>query len=236
VQGRARIASALLFFAFLFLAASFFRTQVLLGARFILQAETNRLREVPLPAPRGMILDRTGKVIAEDLPGYSISLLARTEDSLRVMMRHIGEVVPVSPEQVNAAIRRFRREPSRPTVLFPDASFELVSVLEERRVEFPGLIIQSAPRRFYPDGPAVSALVGYTGEISEAELAQEQFGEYKPGQQVGKDGLERQYEERLRGREGARFIEVDARGRVVREQARPDIEPERPGALYTNID
>lgn len=236
VQGRARIASALLFFVFLFLAGSFFRTQVLQGARYILASETNRLREVPLPAPRGMILDRTGKVIAEDLPGYSISLLVRSEDSLRVMMRHIGEIVPVFPEQVNAAVRRFRREPTRPTLLFPDASFELVSILEERRVEFPGLIIQSAPRRHYPDGPAVSALVGYTGEISETELAAERFADYKPGQQVGKDGLERQYEDRLRGREGARFVEVDARGRVVREQARPDLEPERPAALYTNID
>ncbi|HRN54129.1 MAG TPA: penicillin-binding transpeptidase domain-containing protein, partial [Gemmatimonadaceae bacterium] len=236
VHGRARVASALLFFVFLFLAGSFFRTQVLQGARYILQAETNRLREVPLPAPRGMILDRTGKVIAEDLPGYSISLLVRTEDSLRVMMQHIGEIVPVSPEQVGAAVRRFRREPTRPTVLFPDASFELVSILEERRVEFPGLIIQSAPRRHYPDGPAVSALVGYTGEISESELGLERFAEYKPGQQVGKDGLERQYEDRLRGREGARFIEVDARGRVVREQAQPDLQPERPAALYTNID
>lgn len=236
VQGRARVASALLFLMFLFLVGSFFRTQVLQGARYVLQAETNRLREVPLPAPRGMILDRTGKVIAEDLPGYSISLLVRNEDSLRVMMRRIGEVVPVSPEQVGAAVRRFRREPTRPTVLFPDASFALVSVLEERRVEFPGLIIQSAPRRHYPDGPAVSALVGYTGEISDAELENTRFADYKPGQQVGKDGLERQYEDRLRGREGARFIEVDARGRMVREQARPDLEPERPAALYTNID
>lgn len=236
VQGRARIASALLFFVFLFLAGSFFRTQVLQGAKYVLQAETNRLREVPLPAPRGMILDRTGKVIAEDLPGYSISLLAPTQDSLRVMMQHIGEIVPVTQEQINAAARRFRREPTRPTVLFPDASFELVSILEERRVEFPGLIIQSAPRRHYPDGPAVSALVGYTGEISESELGLERFADYKPGQQVGKDGIERQYEDRLRGREGARFIEVDARGRVVREQARPDLEPERPAALYTNID
>lgn len=236
VQGRARVASALLFLVFLFLAGSFFRTQVLQGARYILQAETNRLREVPLPAPRGMILDRTGKVIAEDLPGYSISLLAPTQDSLRVMMQHIGEIVPVTQEQINAAARRFQREPTRPTVLFPDASFELVSILEERRVEFPGLIIQSAPRRHYPDGPAVSALVGYTGEISESELGLERFADYKPGQQVGKDGIERQYEDRLRGREGARFIEVDARGRVVREQAQPDLQPERPAALYTNID
>lgn len=230
------MASALLFFAFLFLAGSFFRTQVLQGARYVLKSEENRVRELPVPAPRGIIVDRTGKVIAENLPGYEISLLVRTEDSLRVMMRRIGEVVPVSPEQTGAAVRRFRREPTRPTVLFPDAPFALVSVLEERRVEFPGLIIQSSPKRHYPNGPAVAALVGYTGEISEAELAQERYGDYKAGQQVGKDGIERQYEARLRGREGARFVEVDARGRIVREQARPDLAPEAPATLYTNID
>ncbi len=236
VQRRARVASAIFAGAFFLLLASFFRTQVLQNARYALQSEENRLREVPLPAPRGIIFDRTGKVIAENLPGYAISLLARNEDSLRVTMKRIGELVSVSPEQVGNAVRRYRREPSRPTVLFGDAPFDLVSVLEERRVEFPGLIIQSAPKRFYPDGAAVAAFVGYTGEISEAELGLERFETYKAGQQVGKDGIERQYESRLRGQEGIRFVEVDAHGRVVRENAREDLLPVGPPALYTNID
>ena len=236
VQRRARVASALLFGGFVLLLGAFFRTQVLQNARYVLASEENRLREIPLPAPRGIIFDRTGHVIAENLPGYSVSLLARNEDSLRTTMRQIGELVTVSPEQIGAAVRRYRRDRTRPTVLFGDAPFELVSVLEERRVEFPGLIIQSAPKRFYPDGPAVSALVGYTGEISETELGQDEYATYKAGQQVGKDGIERQYESRLRGREGVRFVEVDARGRVVRENARQDIVPEAPAPLYTNID
>jgi len=122
-------------------------------------------------------------------------------------------------------------------VIFPDASFDVVSVLEEHRVEFPGLIIQSSPKRYYPDGPAMAAFVGYTGEINEAELASPTFTGYKAGQQVGKDGLERQYEALLRGREGTRFVEVDARGRVVREAgARQDLRPEAAPPLYTNID
>ncbi len=236
VQRRARIASAILFGGFVILGGAFFRTQVLQNARYVLASEENRLREIPLAAPRGVIYDRQNRVIAENLPGYSISLLARNEDSLRTTMRRIGELVTVSPEQVGEAVRRYRRDRTRPTVLFGDAPFELVSVLEERRFEFPGLIIQSAPKRYYPDGPAVSALVGYTGEISDAELGQAAFASYKPGQQVGKDGIERQYEERLRGREGVRFVEVDARGRVVREDAREDLPAEAPQALYTNLD
>ncbi len=236
VQERARVASALILAGFVLLLGTFFRTMVLQNARYVLASEENRLREIPLPAPRGIIYDRNSQVIAENLPGYSISLLARNEDTLRTTMDRIGAVVPVTPEQIGSAVRRYRRDRSRPTVLFGDASFELVSLLEERRVEFPGLIIQSAPKRHYPDGPAVSALVGYTGEISDAELSQEPFADYKAGQQVGKDGVERQYESRLRGREGVRFVEVDARGRVVRENAREDIPPDGPAPLYTNID
>ena len=237
MQRRARLASALLFLAIVFLVGSFFRTQVLQHAQYVLQSEENRLREVPLPAPRGVIYDRRGQIIAENLPGYSVSLLAPGVDSLRAALRRLAGTITMSPEQINQAIRRFRRAPNRPAVIFPDASFDVVSVLEEHRVEFPGLIIQSAPKRYYPDGPAMAAFVGYTGEVNEAELGSANFSGYKAGQQVGKDGLERQYEHLLRGREGTRFVEVDARGRVVREAgARQDLLPEAAPPLYTNID
>ena len=162
VQRRARLASALLFLTFVFLVGSFFRTQVLQHAQYVLQSEENRLREVPLPAPRGVVYDRNGQIIAENLPGYSVSLLAPGVDSLRAALKRLSGTISLSNEQVSQAIRRFRRAPNRPAVIFPDASFDVVSVLEEHRVEFPGLIIQSAPKRYYPDGPAVAALIGYT--------------------------------------------------------------------------
>ena len=236
VQRRAQLASGLIAAALLVLLSAFFRAQVLDHARYRLAAEDNRLREVPLPAARGMILDRNGLVIAENVPSYTVSYLARTERAVREMMRRIGELSPVTPEQVGGAIRRYRHDASRPLVLFTDAPFSLVSALEERRLEFPELIIQSAPKRWYPDSSVVSALVGYTGEISDRELDDTLFVGYKAGQQVGKDGLEKQYEERLRGREGVRFVEVDARGRMVRDRARADVAPASPEALRTNLD
>src|SRR5690606_36134660 len=105
------------------------------------------------------------------------------------------------------------------------------------RPDFPGLVVQAAPKRFYPDAEAVSAFVGYTGEIDERELARPEFEGYTAGEQVGKDGLERWYEEDLRGREGTRFVEVDARNRIVRERgARTELPPETAPPLYTNID
>jgi penicillin-binding protein 2 len=237
VQRRARVASGVLFLAIVFLVGSFFRAQVLQHSQYALASEKNRLREVPIPAPRGQIYDRTGAIIAENIPGYTVSLLAPSEDSLRAALQRLGGTIALDDDKREAVVRRFRRNPNRPAVIFGDASFDLVSVLEEHRVEFPGLIIQTAPKRYYPDGPAVAALVGYTSEITEAELASKAFAGYKAGQQVGQTGIEKEYESRLRGQEGVRFVEVDVRGRVVREAgARDDLNPEPAPPLYTNID
>ncbi len=223
--------------AVLALGGAFFRAQVFENAEYLVQSENNRLREVPLPGARGTIYDRHGEVIAENLPGYSVSILSPTEDSLRSALATLSKVIQIDSAQQELAVRRFRRARTRPAVIFNDASFQVVSVLEERRVEFPGLIIQSAPKRYYPDGAAMAALIGYTGEISEEELSKPRFESYKAGQQVGKTGLELQYEAQLRGKEGRRFVEVDARNRVVRDAGvRREEQPEAPPALRTNID
>ena len=234
---RARLARVLLFSSFMALGGAFFRAQVLQNAEYVLQSENNRLREVPLPGARGTIYDRHGEVIAENLPGYSVSILSPTEDSLRSALTTLSKVIQIDSAQQELAVGRFRRARTRPAVIFNDASFQVVSVLEERRVEFPGLIIQSSPKRYYPDGAAMAALIGYTGEISEEDLSKPKYESYKAGQQVGKTGLELQYEAQLRGKEGRRFVEVDARNRVVRDAGvRDEEQPEAPPALRTNID
>jgi penicillin-binding protein 2 len=234
---RARGASWMLVVLFLVLLGAFFRTQVLRNSEYALKSESNRLREVPLPAPRGIIYDRNEQIIAENVPGYSVSMLSPAGDSLRASLRRLSALISLSSDQIESSVRRFRRAPTRPTVVLSDAPFDVISVLEEHRVEFPGLIIQSAPKRYYPDGEAVAAFVGYTGEVTEHELAQSEFESYKAGQQIGKGGLEKQYEKQLRGQEGVRFVEVDARGRVVREAgARQDLRPLPAPALHTNID
>jgi penicillin-binding protein 2 len=234
---RARIARVLLVLSFMALGGAFFRTQVLQTAAYSLQSENNRLREVPLPGARGIIYDRKGEIIAENLPGYSVSILSPTEDSLRTALATLARVITIDSAQQELAVRRFRRAPQRPAVIFNDASFQVVSILEERRVEFPGLIIQSSPKRYYPDGAAMATLVGYTGEISEEQLASPKYDGYKAGQQVGRLGLEQQYEAQLKGKEGRRFVEVDARNRVVRDNGvRDEEQPEAPPPLRTNLD
>lgn len=237
VQRRSRNAAAVLFLTFVFLAGSFFRAQVLQHRDYLLRAEGQRLREVPIPGARGMILDRNGAVIAENIPGYTVSIIAPNPDSLRAVLARVASVISLTDDQAAVALRRFRRNVATPTLLLSSVSFADVSRLEEHRLQLPGLIIQETPKRYYPDGAAVAALVGYTGEVSEAELAMTAYADYKPGQQVGKAGIERQYEDRLRGVDGARFVEVDARGRVVRDaDVGTLLPPQDAPALVTNID
>ncbi len=241
---RSRAAGILLLVLFVWLGSAFFRAQVLRNEDYSLRSRQNRLREVPLPAPRGVILDRNGQIIAESVPGYTVLLtLERTtrtqavEDTIRATLRRLGEFIPYTERDVETAVRRYRRDPARPVVVLSDARFDVVSVLEERIADFPGLIIQSAPKRYYPDGPAVAHLVGYTGEITERELQTRDEEGYKPGHQIGKAGLEQQYEQLLRGREGTSFIEVNAFNRVVRrEGVRPELRPQPADTLQTNID
>ncbi len=238
IARRARVASFIILGTFLFLVSAFFRTQVVHNERFALKSQQNRLREVPLPAPRGIIRDRHGAVIAENVPGYSVSLLGQSADSLRATLLRLSATVPLASSQIEETIRKYRRDPTRPTVILSDADFAVISVLEEHALDFPGLIIQSAPKRAYPHGSAVAAFVGYTREITEGQLAAPQYADYEPGQQIGVSGLEGQYEKLLRGQEGTRFIEYDARGREVRRGAggRPDLAPLGAPDLNTNID
>lgn len=237
IARRTQLTSLALVAGFVLLLGAFFRTQVLQVGSYERQSEENRLRPIPLPAPRGIIYDRNGQIIAENLPAYSVSLVAPSEDSLKASLNVLQPTLQLTPTDIAAAIRRFRRAPTRPTVVLPDASIDVVSVLEEHRIDFPRLIIQSVPKRYYPDGPSVASFVGYTGEITEDELNKPQYEGYKPGQIIGKAGLEKQYESELHGREGVRYDEVDARGRPVRGVGpRPDLAPLGVPPLKTNID
>ncbi len=237
IARRSRVATLGLGAVILSLMGAFFNAQVLQHDRYKLQSQENRLRALPLPAPRGIIYDRSGNIIAENLPGYAVSILPVNVDSLKSSLEHLSSVITLTPDQVDAAVRRFRRDPNRPTLIISDASMSVVSVLEEHRINFPRLIIQSVPKRFYPDGPAVASFVGYTGEVTDADLNSPAYQGYKPGQLVGKGGIEKEYEKVLRGREGVRYDEVDARGRQVRQATpRLDLNPEPAPPLYTNID
>jgi penicillin-binding protein 2 len=234
---RARVARWIVVGVFLVLLGAFFRTQIIQHEKYQLKAETNRLRPIPLTAPRGTIYDRRGAIIAENVPGYSVKLLAPSTDSLRAVLGRVGEVVSLDSAAVSEVLRRFQAARYQPVVVFGDASFETVSKLEEHRVALPGLVIQAEPKRLYPAGKAIAHLVGYVGEVTDADLQTERYEGLEPGAIVGKAGLEQEYDDTLRGTEGVRYIEVNARGRLVREEASSASLPPTPGRpITTTID
>jgi penicillin-binding protein 2 len=216
---------------------SFFRTQILGHGKYQLQSETNRLRPIPLPAPRGIIYDRNGRVLAENVPGYTVSLLPGPETNLRSTLARIASIANIDSVEIERVLQRARRAPYQPALVLADAPFSVVSALEERRVAIPGLLIQAEPKRSYPDTALVAHLVGYVGEVTEGERATRRFAQVRLGGLVGKDGLEREYDDTLRGAEGVRFVEVSARGQMVREaEAAANLAPVPGTDLHTTID
>jgi penicillin-binding protein 2 len=213
----ARIVVAVVFGIFVL---AFFRVQVLSSSRYRLESEENRLRPVRLAAPRGLITDRNGVVLADNIPGYSIAVTGPSAEAVRATLEDIAVIANLDSARIEAVLNRYRRRHHEPAIVRRDASFELVSALEESRIIRPGIVIQSEPRRWYPFGEIAAHVVGYVGEISEEEIADpEAYPGARSGEVVGRDGLERQYDHVLRGTEGLRYIEVDALGRTVREVA-----------------
>ena len=208
--------------AFLVLIGAFFRTQILQFDRYRLRAQNNRLRPVPLQPARGTVYDRAGKVIAETVPGFSVALLASSTDSLRQVLRRFRQVVPVDSADAEEVVNRYLQARYQPAMVLGSATREQVARLEEHRTDLPGLVIQSEPRRIYPLGMAVAHLVGYVGEVNQGDLDESRYLGARLGSVVGRSGLEQEYDDTLRGTPGVRYIEVDARGRLVREQGAAD--------------
>jgi penicillin-binding protein 2 len=237
VRERAEIARLVLIGAFLVLSGAFFRTQIIQHDKFQLKAETNRLRPIPLTPPRGSILDRNGRVIAENVPGYSVKLLAQSTDSLRAVLARVRHYVPLDSGQIGDILDRYQQARYQPALVFGDASFDVIARLEEHRAALPGLVIQAEPKRLYPAGKSAAHLVGYVSEVTEADLSADRYPGAVLGSIVGKAGLEREYDDTLRGVEGVRYIEVNARGRLVREGAASATLQPTPGKpIVTTLD
>jgi len=209
------------------LAIQFFRVQMLQSNDYMLQSESNRLRPLPVAAPRGTIFDRNDRVIADNVPGYVIYVLRESRESTRETLERLKPYLALSDEVIESLMVRYQRW--EPLVVEIDADFEVVSVLEERREDFPGIVIETRPKRRYISGSAVSHVLGYVNEITVEELAEPRFSEYEPGVLIGKVGIERQYEERLQGRRGVRYLEVDALGRIVGSLQGIEEDPGQPG-------
>jgi penicillin-binding protein 2 len=193
----------------------FFHTQVMRNPAYAMQSDRNRLRPLTRLAPRGTILDRKGRIVADNVPGYALSLLPAPRDSIRSTLTRLAPYLDLTGREIEQLMERQAKRPQQQLVVSTDLSFDRVSAIEERRPVFPEVLIEMRPKRNYPDGPATAHLIGYVSEISETELEDSAFADYRPGQIIGKIGVERQYEASLAGVPGVRHVEVDALGRIL---------------------
>jgi len=234
---RARVARAVLLGLLVVLAGAFFRLQVIEHETNLERANRNQIRKIPLAAPRGFLYDRDGEVVAENVPAYSVSLLPESAEELERGMRALGPMLDLDPEHVAALVEQYRITPGRPILVDDALDYRTLSILEERRNEVPGMLLQPKPRRVYPHGPATAHLTGYVAQIGRVELEDRATEGYAAGDILGKTGLERRYEAELHGEKGAEYLEVDALGRRVGPwQPRPFEAPSRGTDLTLTVD
>lgn len=197
------------------LGAAFFRTQIVRNDEFVLRADDNRFDVVPIPAPRGTILDRNGKIVAETVTGYSLAVEPGPADSIRARLAPIAPLLRLDSAAIEEVVVRARTSRGKPVQVAAHLTFEQVSRLEERRGRLQGVRLETRPVRRYPAGAAVAHVVGYVLEINDRELQSPEWTGYRSGQHIGKTGIERQYERALGGKIGAQYVEVDSRGQVI---------------------
>jgi penicillin-binding protein 2 len=228
---------------FVALFARLWFLQVLAGDRFVELADSNRLRTVVVEAPRGSILAADGEELVRNRPALTISadrqeLLdlagAPKDEAAAAVIERLGELLELEPDAVLERLTSRRYSPFRPVPIAFDVTPETVFAVRENQELFPGVVAETLPVREYPFGATAAHVLGYLNEITEAELADERFATYRGGDVVGRDGVERSYEEQLRGTSGQRVLVVNAQGNVLDVQS--EREPVEGHNLVTTID
>lgn len=202
--------------AFGLLACGFWFFQVVQHAKFKEMAENNHQRTLTLRAPRGIIFDRTGRLIVENRNSFNISIVREHTKDIDRTIRVLASVTRVEEKMVREIVDRQRREPSyRPIVIIQDATLAQVAAVTARRLDFelPDVIVQEVPTREYPDQETAAHLIGYVGEASEDQVSADRLAS---GSVVGQFGIERVYNKLLMGEDGARRVVVNSVGREIR--------------------
>jgi penicillin-binding protein 2 len=227
--------SALVGFGGLVLAGRLFDLQVLGGHDYQLQSERNRIRREFVSAPRGLILDRNGVVLADSRPSYTVLGVPRQVLPNPECLSLLSELIEVPEEKIKD---RLRSSPPRlPRVVKHDIGFSQVSRIAERAEELPGVSLEVTNVRYYPQGSLAAHILGHVGEISESEVERLKAKGYRTGAFLGRTGLEHVYESQLRGYDGERYLEVDVMGRVVgRFQGREPVPPVTGHTLRLHLD
>jgi penicillin-binding protein 2 len=222
---------------FLVLAYGLWKLQVMESGYYASAAEKNRIRNVPVLAPRGKILDREGRTIVDNYPSFSALLLRDSSRDLAGDADLIAQGLHLDANEVRTRIRHFASLPQyQPIFLKEDITPDELQFIEAHRNELPELDTIMAHRRLYPRNGFMAHLIGYVGEVSEDMLNQPQFELYNSGDVVGISGVERQYNTLLMGQNGSRQALVDSHGREVGRLGETEALPGKQLRLTVDID
>lgn len=198
------------------LASGMWRLQILGVNGYRLLAEANRIRKIPVLAPRGRIFDREGRILVDNYPSVSCYLLREQVKDLQADIPLIARGLNLPAEQIEATLRRYQISPKyQPIPLKQDISPDEQAFIEAHRNELPELETFDTQRRLYPRDGFAAHLIGYVGEVSEEDLNSSKYDFYEPGDVVGKFGVEQTYDSLLRGTDGSRDVIVNSHGREV---------------------
>ncbi len=212
---RLSLAAAIVFFLLL---TRLWYLQIIESDILLDQSENNRLRFVPVAAPRGAILDRNGKPLVSNTPSFSVAIIPQDVKDKEALLDNLSKYLDLNRDEL---LQKWEKGKSRakyyPLVVASGISRDQLEFLEENRMRlFAGVDIEMKPIRAYANGILAAHLLGYLGEINETEMNNEQYQDYNLGDYIGKSGIERKWEAVLHGDDGGRQIEVDARGRFLR--------------------
>src|SRR4051812_44419955 len=222
---------------FLILAYGLWRLQVAQSDMYSTMAEKNRIRNVPILAPRGKILDREGRIIVDNYPSFTALLLRDSSRDLLADADLIALGLHMDPKDVHDRIKKFTGVPQyQPIYLKDDITPDELAFIEAHRNELPELDTIMAHRRLYPKNGFMANMIGYVGEVSDEMLNQPAFELYNPGDVVGISGVERQYNTLLMGKNGSRQALVDSHGREVGRLGETDAVPGKQLKLTIDID
>lgn len=190
--------------------------QVIAAPELRAQVSANSVRTVYDPAPRGRILDRTGRVIVENRPLLVVTYDTSVTDRRAATLARLSNLINVSTDVLDNRVAAQRSGPFRPVELARDVPEATLVYIKEHPDLFPGVEAEVRSERSYPLGELAAHIVGHVGEITEEQLKANKSKGYRPGDEFGQEGVEAAYEADLRGTAGKRVLEVDAKGRVVR--------------------
>ena len=216
------------------------RLQIAEYERYRQLSDVNRVRLEVLRAPRGAIYDRNGQLLADSYPSFNIVFRpAPAESTQRARavvhpdwLKRVAALVEADTTVVRGLVRVANRS-GQSAVLRRNAPPPVLAAVEESRGELPGLEVVIEPLRRYPHGTLAAHLLGYAGEIDDRELVEREEAGYRPGDLIGRTGIERSCEEVLRGRDGAEYVVVNAMGKRVSTLTEVPPRPPEPGRDLT---